>query len=61
MVFRNWITNYKLLESNRLWIDCEGDECIINLPNGTVEQYGIIISSNAETKIKQRFKSSKEE
>ena len=37
MGFRNWITNYKLLENNRLWIDCEGDECIINLPNGTVE------------------------
>ena len=37
MGFRNWITNYKLLKNNRLWIDCEGDECIINLPNGTVE------------------------
>ena len=37
MGFRNWITNYKLLENNRLWFDCEGDECIINLPNGTVE------------------------
>ena len=35
--FRELITNYKLLEDDRLWLDCEGDEWIINLSDGTVE------------------------
>lgn len=35
--FRELITNYKLLEDVRLWLDCEGDEWIINLSDGTVE------------------------
>ena len=34
---RELITNYKLLEDDRLWLDCEGDEWIINLSDGTVE------------------------
>ena len=35
--FRELITNYKLLEDDRLWLDCEGDEWTINLSDGTVE------------------------
>ena len=35
--FREWVTDYELLENSRLWIDCEGRKMIINLKDGTVE------------------------
>ena len=35
--FREWVTDYELLENSRLWIDCEGRKLIINLNDGTVE------------------------
>ena len=34
--FREMVTNYELLENERLWLDCDGRQLIINLQDGTV-------------------------
>ena len=35
--FREMVTNYELLENERLWLDCDGRQLIIDLQDGTVE------------------------
>lgn len=35
--FRDIVTNYELLDNERLWLDCDGRQLIINLQDGTVE------------------------
>ena len=34
--FREMVTNYELLDNERLWLDCDGRQLIINLQDGTV-------------------------
>ena len=35
--FREMVTNYELLDNEKLWLDCDGRQLIINLQDGTVE------------------------
>ena len=34
--FREMVTNYELLDNERLWLDCDGRQLIINLQDGPV-------------------------